>query len=528
MLPTGILILSMVASAAEPKVLDAAPFLDADLADCGIQRAIDSLPADGGIVQLPEGRFALERYLFLKSGTTLRGKGRKTVLSVGRPETRRSVTKDVKSGGTEVPIEGGLAGLEPGMIVYAWRFRVPSWLGYIKHYRVKEVKGSTVVLARDLDCDLLKTNRAQISWGLTTALAQPAKKGGKTIRVEHPRLFRAGYALVLSGQGDLWNHHFNVVTSIKGDTLALERPLTVSADAGAIVHHTYCMITADGQENIGVEDLTIQGWPIEQRSVFGRFYFSGIHTVRSSKITIRNVEVRHWQADGISIQAGKDCRVEDCIAVGNRGHGFHSGTNFDNGEWLRLKALRNGGDGFYYCWHDVNVNVRHCVLSENDGHGIGGLGNPGDRRCIIEHNTIERNGRAGICINGGKVSGTIIRSNAIRDNSRGKGGDWPGIAVFASAEDARAYTIEHNVVESTLAEPTQWTGIEERHGEPMRREVQRDGKKTIETRIADENVIRSNKLAGHKTADIVIVGPATICQSNGAAKVVKKPAVKSN
>ena len=96
MLSTGTLILALVTFAAERKVLDAAPFLVPALAGCGIQKAIDSLPSGGGIVQLPAGRFVLERYLFLKSGTTLRGKGGKTVLSIGRPETRRRVAGDVK------------------------------------------------------------------------------------------------------------------------------------------------------------------------------------------------------------------------------------------------------------------------------------------------------------------------------------------------------------------------------------------------------------------------------------------------
>jgi len=507
---------------AEQPTVDASAFINRSLADCGLQKAIDSLQPGGGVVELPAGRFVLERYLFLKSGTTLRGEGKKTILTIGKPETRRSVARDVKSGSTEIPVEGDLSGLKQGMITYAWRFRVPSWLGYIKPYRVKQIRGQTVVLEKPCKYDLLRRNQAQLSWGLTTALAAPAKKGETSIEVEHPELFRPGYALALSGKGDIWNHHFNVVTAIEGNTFALERPLTVDAEKGTLVHHAYCAITADGQENIAVENLVIEGWPSEEKPICGRFYFSGIHTVRCSNITIKNVEVRDWHADGISIQAGKNCRVEHCTATRNRGHGFHSGTGFTHGEWLHLQSIANGGDGFYYCWHDVKVNVRGCILRNNRGHGVGGLGNPGDRECIVEGNTIEGNGRAGICINGGMVSKSIIRKNTIRDNSRGKAGQWPGIALFASAEDARAYTVEHNVVESTLKEPTQWVGIEERHGKPIRREVERKGKKVIATKIADENVIRKNKVSGHKTADVIVVGPKTVCEDNPGAKAVRK------
>ena len=511
------------AEAATRPCVDAGAFLDRSRADCGFQKAIDSLPPGGGVVLLPEGRFVLERYLFLKSGTTLRGRGKKTVLAVGRPETRRRVARDLKSGSMEVPMEGDLAGLEPGMVVYAWRFRVPGWMGHIKPYRVKEVRGQTVVTTKPVRCELLRRNEAQLSWGLTTALAAPAAKGEKSIQVEHPQLFRPGYALAFSGKGDIWNHHFNAIAAIDGNALILERPLGVSADKGTLVHHAYCMVTADGQKNIAVEDLVVQGWPGDEKPVVGRFYFSGIHTVRCSGVAVRNVQVRDWQADGVSIQAGRNCRVEHCIAVRNRGHGFHCGTGFQDAEFAHLTAIGNGGDGFYYCWHNVRVDVRHCTLSDNHGHGVGGLGNPGDRHNTVEHNTIERNGRAGVCINGGKVSGNTIRHNVIRDNSRAKPGQWPGIALFASTEDARSYTIENNTIESTLDPPTQWVGIEERHGTPIRREKQRDGKTIIETRIADENTIRQNTLAGHRTADIILIGPMTVCEGNRAAKTVRKP-----
>ncbi|MBM4031847.1 MAG: hypothetical protein FJ291_08695 [Planctomycetes bacterium] len=510
---------------AERAIVDAAKFVDRSLGDCGIQRAIDSLPKEGGIVELPEGRFPLERYLFLKSGTTLRGKGRKTILAAGKPETRRNVAKDAPANSTEIAVEGDLAGLRPGMLATAWRFRDPGWVGHIKHYRVKEIRGQTVVFAEPVKCEMLLRNKAQLSWGFTTALAAPTKKGDKAIQVEHPEFLPPGTGITFAGDGDLWNHHFNAIVAAQGNTLTLERAVGVNAQQGTHVHHAYSAITADGQENIAIEGLDIEGWPGEERPVKRDFYFSAVQLVRTSNILVRDLHVRDWQADGVSIQAGKNCLVDHCVATGNSGHGFHSGTDFTDGLWQNLKATANGADGFYYCWHDKNVVVRNCVLSENRGHGVGGLGNPGDRRCTVEGNTIERNGKAGIEVNGGMASGSVIRNNIVRDNSRSKPGQWPGIALFASAEDARGYTVEANVVESTLPEPTQWVGIEERCGDPPRREVERDGKKVVESRIADENVIRGNKLSGHKAADILLVGPRTVCEDNPCARVKPAPAL---
>src|SRR5204862_283845 len=54
--------------------LHAAEF-DRSLPDCGIQKAIDALGAQGGEVVLPAGRFELLRALLLPSNISLRGQG---------------------------------------------------------------------------------------------------------------------------------------------------------------------------------------------------------------------------------------------------------------------------------------------------------------------------------------------------------------------------------------------------------------------------------------------------------------------
>ena len=53
-------------------------------ATAGIQEAIAALPAGGGVVHLPPGRYALRRSVELRSGVALRGEGPATVLT--RPE----------------------------------------------------------------------------------------------------------------------------------------------------------------------------------------------------------------------------------------------------------------------------------------------------------------------------------------------------------------------------------------------------------------------------------------------------------
>lgn len=526
----GMLVLACAASAAAQQAtrpakaaIDAAKYLDTSLADCGFQKAIDAAAAaGGGVVQLPAGRFVMERYLYLRSGVTVRGKGAKTVLAIGRGEQLRQLSADVAKGATEIPLAGEPTDLAPGMLVFLWPDSDAERRGETLYYKVKEIRGRVIVIDKPNKFALLLKNRPHVSWGLHTFITSPAVKGQRSITVAQPEMLKAGDAIKLTGKGDMWDHHFNVITAIEGGTVTLDRPLTIAADQ-SLVQHGFAMITADGEKNIGVADLAIEGWADRDmpRWVGLDFVFGAIHTVRCDNIEIRNVHIRNWHSDGVSIQAGTGAVVDGCSATNCYGWGFHAGTTFRDAEFINLRIIGSGRDGFFYCWNNTNVNVRNSLISGSRGSGIGGMGDPGDRKCTIEGNTIERNGLAGILINGGGGdSGSVIRNNIIRDNSSRVPGAWPGIAIFPSGERAQGYLIEGNTVTSTLAEPTQMVGIEERNGDPVRAEVWSGGKKVTRDRIADGNTIKGNKFSGHRTADIIIMGSRTTAADNGQAKVI--------
>jgi hypothetical protein len=97
------------------------------------------------------------------------------------------------------------------------------------------------------------------------------------------------------------------------------------------------------------------------------------------------------------------------------------------------------------------------------------------------------------------------------------------VAIYPTGEPAEGYVIEGNTFQSTLDEPTQTVGVEERNGDPVRAEVFTGGRRTVD-RIADHNVIRDNKYSGMKTADVVVVGPATQVSEADGVKVVRKAA----
>jgi parallel beta-helix repeat protein len=245
-----------------------------------------------------------------------------------------------------------------------------------------------------------------------------------------------------------------------------------------------------------------------------RYTLAGIHIYNGSGVVIERVAVRDWPSDGISLQTGKACRVSKCIITGCLGNGLHPGTGLSQGTFEENQVVENGA-GMYFCWHNHRHVVQKNQFLRNREGGITGLGNPGDRENVIEENLIADNGGPGIEINGGMRSGNVIRRNVVENNSQARPGKHPGIALYASLEDARDYTIRGNSIRDTQKSPTQFIGVEEKDGSYR-------GKPTY----ADENLIRDNVFSGHKTADIVLAGAATRCEKNGEALVQRGPATE--
>ena len=513
---------------AEPAPIDAAIHIDKTLADCGIQRAIDEAAAapGGGVVTLPEGTFELRSGLVLKSKVQLVGAGMdKTILMPARRVQRLDVVKQcpTKDDDTiylkEIP-----EGLDVGSAVMCAGRYPPSWYGSPRPAYVTAVdrEAKTVKLTGPYGLNTMKPGVGYLTFGVSAALEKSIAKGDTEIVLKNASLLKAGDEIAI-GQPDnesMKAHAF--VKEVKGNTLVLESPTEIDFEAwpeqkkignlkyAALIWLVFPAVHGRNVHDAAVRDLTIQGHGFETvRPMITRYTLSGIHIFNGKNIAYERVAVRDWPSDGFSLQTGTTCTVIDCEATGNVGNGFHPGTGLTHTLFERCLA-KNNGTGLYFCWHNGFHVMRDCKFIENRGGGITGLGNPGDRNNTIEKCEISRNGGVGIDINGGVISNNVIRDNVIENNSRAAPGKHPGILLGAQVEDARAYTITGNTIRDTQEKPTQFVGIEEKGG--------KRGKKTT---YADENVIKGNTFAGHKTADIIVVGPKTVVEDNGEAKVVR-------
>ena len=145
---TAWLLAASLAGAGESgAVLDAADFLDPESPTCGIQEAIDALPAEGGVVTVPPGVYCLRRGLILRSHVTLRGAGSTTILTRGK-EAHSKLARPARKGETSVELES-TAGFRAGGEVALFDDRMHGW--YMAHSIIKEVGPRRLTFAEPIE-----------------------------------------------------------------------------------------------------------------------------------------------------------------------------------------------------------------------------------------------------------------------------------------------------------------------------------------------------------------------------------------
>ena len=239
----------------------------------------------------------------------------------------------------------------------------------------------------------------------------------------------------------------------------------------------------------GLQSLSVDGGERFDQSVFADFTISAIHFVRTIDARIRDCVVRHWPADGVSVQGGSGTIVTNCLSQGCLGHGFHPGTSVKHSLWINNIGRENGRDGLYFCMY-----VRHSVVSNSTFHGngrygIGGLGDGGDQYNLVANNTCVDNARHGIEASGGKNN--TISSNICLNNSQEEAGKYSGIGLC----DVTGMTVNANRCLDDQEISTQGYGIEEK-GE------------------SNQNLIVANHCQGNLCGGIMTIGDRTKCTEN--------------
>jgi parallel beta-helix repeat protein len=365
-------VLGIPASAAHTIHVRPSHCREANSATCGIQEAIDRLPARGGTVVLARGTYSLRQPIVLRSDVALRGSGASQTILTHGPGVSARLASDAHGGDRTLVVEDAER-FRPGDAITVGDAFMHGW--YAAHAVVSQVNHCELVLREPL-------------------FTPDTGESDETFSVGRNAVVTNHFPLIRAGEWD-------------GATL----------------------------QNITIEHLGIEGKAWEPQVRWRDFTNAAIHLTNVVGGVIRHVNVRKANLDGFSIQGGRDFRIEHCLAELNVGHGFHLGTGLRDSIVRHNRSIRNGLDGIFFCCFVTSVVVRENILNGNTGNGIGNLGTGcggHDSFNVIQYNIVRRNGFAGIEAVGSRDN--IIANNLCTDNSRQQPGKSSDILIADSVD----------------------------------------------------------------------------------------------
>ena len=165
------------------------------------------------------------------------------------------------------------------------------------------------------------------------------------------------------------------------------------------------LLTSERTADVVIEDLVLDGNRDHNAHLDGN-HAGCVFLQDCNRYTIRNVETRNYNGDGISWQVCHDVLVENCHSHDNADLGLHPGSGSQR-PLIRNNRLQRNRIGIFFCW-----GVRHGLAEGNTidasrHYGIS-IGHR-DTDNLIRHNDILRSGKVGVLF---------------RDDTRGKD-FWP-------------------------------------------------------------------------------------------------------
>lgn len=449
------------------EMVEAADFFDPQSATQGIQEAIDSLPPEGGIVELAAQTYELRQGLALRTGVTLRGQGNATVLARAPLVTAR-LTRPAQSGDRQLWVESP-NGFRPGDEL----FLVCNRAGLNETVRaiVAGVEAGIVRLLQPLEISF----PFEPDDGAAVANIFPLLRAGPTDGVSPREIVVEGLKLTVA------THSPRFIPA--RSPAAIEFSGAFDSD---IRHSTIVGAAGPGIRLTRGHDNRIEA--VEVSST----YWSGVMLVGETRTAVHHSTVRDTGFDGVIALQGSDIRIEATLSSGNRAHGLHLGEGVRDTVVAGNTSVGNQISGLFFCFDVLRAEVAGNRFEENADSGISGLGwggRFGDRYNLIACNTLRANGRWGLMAV--ESVNNSIRENVIIDNSQVEPGRYSGVAIFTSTYT----TVAGNLVGSTLEPPTQIFGIEESPG-------------------SDANWIFDNDCRGNLQAGIVRAGPRTRLDGN--------------
>lgn len=244
--------------------------------------------------------------------------------------------------------------------------------------------------------------------------------------------------------------------------------------AGTTVANLFPLLT--GEENsadVAIENLVLDGNRKENENLNGN-YAGCIFLQDCNRYTIRGVEARSYNGDGISWQICHDVVVENCHSHDHAGLGVHPGSGSQR-TIIRKNRLEQNDLGLFFCWGVKFGLAEENIIVDNRNYGISIGHNDTDN--VVINNEIRNSGKVGILFrNESNGQDFWPHRNRIEGNRIIDSGGESGIGI-----DIQGKTRELIITKNDISETRQ----------PMQRVGLRIGADAVDIKIAD------NRFAGY-------------------------------
>lgn len=186
------------------------------------------------------------------------------------------------------------------------------------------------------------------------------------------------------------------------------------------------LFTSENTADVLIENITLDGNKENNGNLDGN-YAGCIFLQDCNRYTIRNVEARNYNGDGISFQICHDVVVENCHSHDHTGLGLHPGSGSQR-PVIRGNTLERNDQGLFWCWGVKHGLAENNRMDSNRSYGISIGHNDTDN--VMRNNEVTNNGKIGILFrDDARGQDFWANRNTLENNRIVNNGGEEGVAI---------------------------------------------------------------------------------------------------
>ncbi len=290
---------------------------------------------------------------------------------------------------------------------------------------------------------------------VTTELAADSDWYDQEVTVKNAEGLRIGDGLCLRSPSARYAIK-RTITACDGPRLKLDRALRenvwLSTDKPATAATLFPLLSGENIEGVVIENLTLDGNGAKNDNLDGN-YAGCVWLQDCRRITMRRLEARNDNGDGLSWQICHDVLVEHCHSHHHTGLGLHPGSGSQR-SIIRHCRLEHNNIGLFFCWGVRGGLAENNLIAGNvTGISIGHR----DTDNVVRGNTITGSTSTGLLFRREKDAAAAGHRNLIENNTFTDNGPENGAAIRLDAP-VHGIVLRNNTITETRA-PAQRTAV---------------------------------------------------------------------